>query len=332
MDDALSLIARTLLASRRVLLLTHVRPDGDALGSVAATKLALEQRGIAAESLLLSKLPSKYAFVFERAGVTHNDATPALPAMDWFRGFDAVLVLDTGTWSQLPGLESILPGVNAPVMVLDHHRTQEPWGGARWVDPSASAAGEMVMDLVRALGATIDRRVAEALFVAIATDTGWFQFSNTTPRTMRAAAELMEAGVDTDDLYQLIFQNERAARLMLQARAMRSLKLHGDNRLATIVIRATDFREVGADVPDTENLVNIPLQVRSVELSAIFTETPTPGPVRVSLRSKGRVDVAKFAEQFGGGGHARASGLKLDGTLDEVVERVTVALTKALSP
>jgi phosphoesterase RecJ-like protein len=330
MDEALSVIARTLMSSRRVLLLTHVRPDGDALGSVASTKLALEQRGVAAESLLLSKLPSKYAFVFERAGMTHTDATEGLPAIEWFRGFDAVLVLDTGTWSQLPGLDRVLPELTVPVMVIDHHRTQEPWGVARWVDTTASAAGEMVMDLVRALGATTDRRIAQALFVAIATDTGWFQFSNTTPRTMRAAAELMEAGVDTDELYQLIYQNERAPRLMLQARAMQTLKLHAEGRLATIAIRAADFKELGADVPDTENLVNIPLQVRSVELSAIFTETPTPGPIRVSLRSKGRVDVAKFAEQFGGGGHARASGLKLDGTLDEAVDRVTAALLRML--
>lgn len=331
MDERLSAIAGTLLASKRVLLITHVRPDGDALGSVAATKLALEQRGIASEALLLSKLPTKYAFVFERAAVTHTDGGASMPDGAWFGRFDAVLVLDTGTWSQLPGLETVLPAMPGPVMVLDHHRTQEPWGVTRWVDVAAAAAGEMVIDLVHALGATVERRIAQALFVAIATDTGWFQFSNTTPHTLRAAAELMEAGVDTDELYQLIYQNERAPRLLLQARAMQSLKLHADNRLATIAVRASDFRELGADVPDTENLVNIPLQVRSVELSAIFTETPTPGPIRVSLRSKGGVDVARFAEQFGGGGHARASGLKLDGTLDEAVERVTTALTQALS-
>lgn len=331
MDERLSDIAGLLLASKRVLLITHVRPDGDALGSVAATKLALEQRGIASEALLLSKLPNKYAFVFERAAVTFTDAGTSMPDSEWFARFDAVLVLDTGTWSQLPGLESILPALPSPVMVLDHHRTQEPWGVRRWVDVSAAAAGEMVIDLVHALSAKVDRRIAEALFVAIATDTGWFQFSNTTPHTLRAAAELMDAGVDTDDLYQLIYQNERAPRLLLQARAMQSLKLHANNRVATIAIRAADFGAVGADVPDTENLVNIPLQVRSVELSAIFTETPTPGPIRVSLRSKGSVDVAKFAEQFGGGGHARASGLKLDGTLDEVVDRVSSALIQALS-
>src|SRR5206468_2901514 len=136
-------------------------------------------------------------------------------------------------------------------------------------------------------------------------DTGWFQFSNTRPYTMRLAALLMEAGVDTDRMYQALYQNERPERVALQTRAQQSLELLADQRLAVMRVAKRDFEELKAGVGDTENLINIPLQIRSVEVSLLFVEAQDAGPVRVSLRSKGQVDVAKFAEQFGGGGHAR---------------------------
>src|SRR2546421_1554521 len=123
---------------------------------------------------------------------------------------------------------------------------------------------------------------------------------------MRLAADVMEAGVDTDALYQHLYQNERAQRVALQARALQSLELLCDNRLAVMTIHKADFEQTGAGVPDTENLINVPLQIATVEVSLLITEPMDSGPVRVSLRSKGSVDVARFAEQFGGGGHARA--------------------------
>ena len=177
----------------------------------------------------------------------------------------------------------------------------------------------------------LDKPIATALFLAICTDTGWFQFSNTRPFTMHLAAELMEAGVDTDRMYQLLYQNERAERIALQARALQSLELLENGRLAVITVTRDDFAQTKAAVPDTENLINLPLQIRTVEVSLLFTEPLDGGPVRVSLRSKGTVDVAKFAEQFGGGGHARASGLKLDGPFPDVRTRVINAARAALS-
>lgn len=167
--------------------------------------------------------------------------------------------------------------------------------------------------------------------MAITTDTGWFQFSNTRPYTLRLAAMLLEAGVDMDGIYQRLYQSEREPRVRLQTKAMDSLEIMADGRLAVMVIRKQDFHATKASVPDTENLINVPLQIGSVEASILITEPVDFGPVRVSLRSKGAVDVAKFAERFGGGGHARAAGLKLEGaTVDEVHEKVVGEMLKVL--
>ena len=196
----------------------------------------------------------------------------------------------------------------------------------------AAAAAEIVAELLTLWDVKFDDRIASALFVAIASDTGWFQFSNTRPYTMRLAATLMEAGVDTDRLYQLLYQNERKERVALQARALASLELLNDNRLAVMRIAKTDFDLTGANVPDTENLINVPLQIRTVEVALLFTEPLDSGPVRVSLRSKGQIDVAKFAQQFGGGGHARAAGLKLQASLADTHDRVVGAMQKTIHP
>jgi phosphoesterase RecJ-like protein len=147
---------------------------------------------------------------------------------------------------------------------------------------------------------------------------------------MRLAATLMEAGVDTDRMYQMLYQNERSQRLALQTRAQDSLELLADGRLAVMRIAKKDFEQSGANVGDTENLINIPLQIRTVEVSILAIEPRDDGPVRISLRSKGSVDVAAFAEQFGGGGHARAAGLKLTDTFQNAHDRVVAAMVARL--
>jgi phosphoesterase RecJ-like protein len=140
----------------------------------------------------------------------------------------------------------------------------------------------------------------------------------------------MEAGVDTDRMYQRLYQNERVQRLWLQTRAQQSLELFCDNRLAVMNLGKSDFEQTGAKVPDTENVINIPLQIASVEVSLLLVEPVDFGPIRVSLRSKGSVDVARFAERFGGGGHARAAGLKLAGDMVGVRQTIVAAMTQAL--
>lgn len=316
----------TLSRARRVLVTTHVRPDGDALGTTAAVVLGMRKAGIEAEVLLLSRLPTKYAHVYAGNAVVYHDADQAWPTSLDLSRFDALLVCDTGTWSQLPGLRDRVAGWGVPKLVLDHHLTQEDWADAKLVVTEAAAAGEIAAELLDQWGIAIDQPIASALFLAIVSDTGWFQYSNTRPYTFRLAARLVEAGVDTDALYQRLYQNERAERVALQARVQQSLEILCGGRLAVMRARRGDFEAAGADVPDTEGLINVPLQVRTVEVSLLFTEPREAGPVRVSLRSKGQVDVAKFAEAFGGGGHARAAGLKVDAPIDAARDRVVAAM------
>jgi phosphoesterase RecJ-like protein len=280
--------------------------------------------------LLLSHLPRKYAFVFQENGIVFHDAEAGWPAGLSLDGFDAFVVVDTGTWSQLPGLREQVLAFTKPRIVIDHHLTQEDWADVKLVVKEAAAAAEIVGELLTTWEVTIDQPIASALYVAIASDTGWFQFSNTRPFTMRLAAMLMEAGVDTVRLYQLLYQNERKERVALQARALNSLELLTDGRLAVMRVTLADFEATGANVPDTENLINLPLQIATVEVCLLMTEPADFGPVRVSLRSKGQIDVAKFAEQFGGGGHARASGLKVEGDFQAAHDKVVAAMIAAM--
>jgi phosphoesterase RecJ-like protein len=330
MNDNLEKILDALVACRKVLITTHVRPDGDALGSAAALALGLRQKKIAGEVLLLSSLPDKYDFVFRENDIRFHDAGASWPAHLLLNDFDAILVVDTGTWSQLPGLQEKLAGFSRPRLVIDHHLTQEDWADVKLVRTDAAAAGEIVADVLVRWGVQIDEPIAAALFLAIVSDTGWFQYSNTRPDTLRLGAKLMEAGVDTDNIYQRLYQNERKERLALQARVQQSLELLADGRLAIIGVRRADFAATGGTTNDTEGLINIPLQVRSVEVSILITEPMDDSPIRVSLRSKGSVDVARFAEKFGGGGHARAAGLKLPGAFGPARDLLVAALLTQL--
>ncbi len=311
MTDAYQQIITALEASRHVLVTTHIRPDGDALGSAAAMILAMRRKGIANELLLLSHWPTKYAFLRDQLAIPCHDAEKAWPAGLDLQAFDAIMVVDTGTWSQLPGLQERLDGFAGKKLVIDHHRTQESWADLKLVSTDAGAAGEIVAELLDRWQVPFDNEIAAALFIAITTDTGWFQFSNTRPYTLRLAARLLEAGVNMDDIYKRLYQAERRERVRLQTRAMQSLELLAGGKLAVMTIRKVDFADTGASVPDTENLINVPMQIGSVEVSMLIAEPIDFGPTRVSLRSKGAVDVSKFAERFGGGGHARAAGFTL---------------------
>jgi phosphoesterase RecJ-like protein len=322
MSDSAASIVQSLSTARNVLITTHARPDGDALGSTAALWLALRAKGIAAKVLLLSHLPSKYAFAYHEPGIDFLDVEKGFPDDFSLDAYDLFCVVDTGTWSQLPGLKERLLAFKGKKLVIDHHLTQEDWADAKWVDTKAAAAGEIIEELIERLGVPMDHTIANALFLAIVSDTGWFQFSNTSPDTLRRAARLIEVGVDTDHLYQLLYQNERAERVALQTRAMASLELLADGRIAVMQIRKQDFADTRAGVPDTENVINGPLQIRTVLMSILLVEPPEGGPIRVSFRSKGQVDVAAFAQQFGGGGHARAAGAKLEGSLQTAHDRV----------
>ncbi|HEV7302101.1 MAG TPA: bifunctional oligoribonuclease/PAP phosphatase NrnA [Tepidisphaeraceae bacterium] len=330
MTDAQPLID-ILTTCKNVLITTHVRPDGDALGSTAALSLGLRAKGIASEVLLLSALPPKYAFVHKDPGVISYDMDRGWPTAFDFDRFDALAVVDTGTWSQLPGMQERLANFTKPKLVIDHHLTQEDWATHHLVDKKASSAAEVVAMLLKQWGVPFDSQIANALYVGMTADTGWFQYSNTRPATLRLAAELMEIGVDTDRIYQALYQNDRPQRLAMQTKALQSLQLLAGGKLAVMTLTKQDYLDAGATNNDTDGLINIPLSVATVEVSLMLAEPLVDGPIRGSLRSKGGIDVAAFAQQFGGGGHARAAGVKFEGTLTDAVEKVAGELTRAIT-
>ena len=332
-DDAMPRMIEALSACRRVLLTTHARPDADALGTTAAMALGLAKKGIEAECLILSEMPAKYAFLYDEPGVTyHNTADGADPAK-LLDGADALLVCDTGTWSQLNGMRPAVEAFAGKKLVLDHHKTQEDWADLKLVDTTAGAAAEVAMMLLNQWGVEIDAAMAEVLYAAMAMDTGWFAFSNTTPRTMRLAAECLEAGADVERLYQRLYQGETERRMRLHARGHASMQLLAGGRVAVTQLTKADFAETGAGMPATEDLINWPMAIGSVGASIFLCEDPgSPDglPTKVSLRSKGQIDASALAQGFGGGGHARAAGARLDVPLAEARERVIAAVTAAL--
>jgi phosphoesterase RecJ-like protein len=330
MPDAYQPIIDSLSRLKRVLVTTHVRPDGDALGSSAALVLGLKEKGVDADVLLLSHLPRKYSFIYDEAGVRHVDVEKGFPDGFSLDSYDGLVVVDTGTWSQLPGLQDRVEKWARPKIVIDHHLTQQNWSTAKLVDTSAGACAEIIAELLARWGVKLTSPMATALFVGIVADTGWFMFSNTRPVTLRTAARLMEAGVDTDRVYQLLYQNERAERVKLQTRALSGLELLEDGRVAVMRVRKADFAEARAHVNDTENLINIPLQIRTVQVSVLLSEPPEGGPIRGSLRSKGGLYVAKVAEVFVGGGLARAAGVKFETSLDVAHDKLLAALLPAV--
>jgi phosphoesterase RecJ-like protein len=330
MSDAYQQIIETLSRCKRVLVTTHVRPDGDALGSTAALVMAMKSKGIDAKVVLLSHLPRKYSFVYLENHIPHFDVETAWPSDFRLDEYDAIIIADTGTWSQLPGLQERIEKWSRPKIVIDHHLTQQDWADIKLVDTAAGACGEIVEELLLKWRVDLDRAIATALFLAIVADTGWFMYSNTRPVTLRLAAKLMEVGVDTNQVYQLLYQNERPERVALHARALHSLELLAGGRLAVMQIRKSDFAATNSHVNDTEDLINFPLQIRDVNVSILFVEPPTTGPIRISFRSKGQVDVAAFAQQFGGGGHARASGLKLEEPFEAARDKVVAAIVHTM--
>jgi phosphoesterase RecJ-like protein len=191
----------------------------------------------------------------------------------------------------------------------------------------------MVGELLDALGWPVDLKVAEALLTAMTTDTGWFHFANTDGRCLRAAARLFDAGVEGDKLYRQLFQADRPERMKLLIRALASLDLPAGGRIATMKLRLGDFAATGATQDETENVVNEPLRMNCVEVSMLLTQTPDDGGrcVRVSLRSRGGVDVAAVARRFGGGGHVQAAGLRTDGDIDALATKLVEACEEELN-
>lgn len=308
---------------RRFLLTTHVRPDGDALGSMLALGRALERLGKSVDMTVASTLPPRYDFLDPGHRVRRFE-----PPGDGYRGAETVIVLDTGTWNQLGDFAALMRQLDVPKAVIDHHQTQDDLSAVRFVDTTAEAAGRLTYEAICALGVPLDAEMAQLLFVALAMDTGWFRHANTRPETFNLAATLQAAGARPTAAYEMLFEQSSLGRLKLTGLVLGRLQLAHQGRTCFTELHRDDYAATGAVPQDSEDLINYTRGVTGVEVGVLFMEQPRGG-VKVSLRSR-QIDVARVAEQFNGGGHRLAAGAVLEMPLAEARSRVLSAVGAAL--
>ncbi|MBN2209819.1 MAG: DHH family phosphoesterase [Sedimentisphaerales bacterium] len=327
-QSALALIK----SAPRILFTTHARPDGDALGCLGALESGIHavHTPVQTQLLLLTPCPDHYRFLLgQDPWVMGQNLTEEQVKTGRLDEFDLIIVADTAAKRQLPGIGDYLTARKTGVLVFDHHLSHDSIGAVRVIDTSAAAAGEIVFALFQAGGWPIGPFIADALFTAIATDTGWFRFENVHTDTLTIAGQLIACGARPDVLYRRLFQEFPPERLKLQARMVETLELHENNRLAVMHITNDMLRETGARRSYIENFVNEPMQIGAVEAVLLLVEQED-ATTRASLRSRCNLDVNAVAQVFGGGGHARAAGVTLNEKLPIAREILLAAMKAAL--
>ena len=282
----------------------------------------LADLGKKTQAVFLSPLAAWYEFLFDpKVPVLGNDITKDQLHAGYFDQCDLVIIIDTNSYVQLPQFDEWLKQSKAKTLVIDHHITNDALGDVELIDTTAAATGEIVLDLIKYADWPLSAHTAEALFVALSTDTGWFRFGNADSRIFHCAAELIDAGARPNLLYDKMYQNFSPQRMKLMIRMLERLDLHFDGRVATQCIMRSDFDETGATGPDTENLIDECQRLTSVEVAALFVEL-ADGQFRCSLRSKKDVDVRRIAQKYGGGGHKVAAGLTLAGPFEKARQTI----------
>ncbi|MGH7325898.1 MAG: DHH family phosphoesterase [Candidatus Rokuibacteriota bacterium] len=311
------LVAALVRPPRRVLMLGHVHPDADVLGTLLALGLALADRGWPVTSGGPHPAPEVLAF---------------LPGVERYRRLervegplDVAVLTDCPNPERTEGLLEQARAAGALIVNIDHHHDNRRYGDLNWVEPGAAAAGEMMYDLLLALPAPITPAIATNLFTAIHMDTGSFRYSNVTPTTFRIAGALVAAGADPAFIGGRLYERRSADDLRLLGETLGRVQVSTDGRLAWLALPAGTVPEAFVEA---EDLVNYPRSVASVRVACLLRERD--GAVKVSLRAKGDVDVSRIAATFGGGGHRNAAGCSVPGTLEAVSGKVLAAIQTAL--
>ena len=310
-------VATEIRRRQRFVVASHARPDGDAIGSSLAMALALQRLGKQARVVSRDRVPPQMQ-VFpsvDSIEVTDHVDDPG----------DAVIVLECGD-TQRTGIAGLDGGY---VINIDHHPGNTMFGAMNWLDLSAAACGEMVFELIGALGVSLTPEIATHVYIAILTDTGAFHYSNITPRTFDICRQCVEAGVNATAVARSIFDSNNLARLKLYGAVLHRMQLDPTGHIATVSVDQQLARECGGTYEDTEGLVNLPLTVKDIMAVAFFKENG-PGDWRVSMRSKGAINVNAIAREFGGGGHTNASGCSVRGNFADLKMLFEGKLTQAI--
>jgi phosphoesterase RecJ-like protein len=296
---------------------THVRPDGDGVGSSLGLCWLLRSLGKTAEVLVRDGVPVSYR------DLPGADEIREVSEID--RDYDAIFVIECSDIDRpcIKGLEKQFT-VN-----IDHHATSEHFGTINWIDATASAVGEMIYNLCKAIGGRVTKEIAECVYMALVTDTGSFHFPNTTDRTLKVASELIKVGVKPAQISEAVYNSYPWSRIELMRQVLNTVRRDQTGRVAWM--RQTLEMRVDSGMTDGDNngFVNIPLAAKEV-VASVYMREVEPNFYRVSLRSKGNVNVARVAEKFGGGGHKNAAGCRVEGDWDECEREIVTALIKAV--
>jgi bifunctional oligoribonuclease and PAP phosphatase NrnA len=312
----------------RFIVLTHVHPDGDALGSLLAFADILEALGKRVFCYLEEPVSSLYDFLPD-CGRINTELADLRKFIKEADGQIAAVSLDCGDCDRLGENQEELLRIH-PFLAIDHHKAHKKYGDFSWIESDCSSTGEMVYELARVLGADISRKCAYNLYVAISTDTGSFRYDSTTSRTHTIAADLLGCGVRPEEIAGHLHENFTLSRLKLMELVLSTLKIYESGQLAFIRVTNDMFDKSGANFQDVEGFIDYPRSLRSVKVAAFIKEKKN-SQISVSLRAKGEFDVAEIAQAFGGGGHRNAAGFRFSGiSVEQVHEDVLAALKKVL--
>jgi len=297
----------------RFLISSHINPEGDSIGSQVALAILLKK--LNKEVLILNESPLPHVLQFVK-GIEGILKEPP-------RNFDfqVAVILDCPDISRIGGVLKYITE-DKLVMNIDHHVSNKNFGKYNWVEEKRSSAGEMIFELFKAFKVKIEHDEALAMYVAIMTDTGSFKYTNTTPITHRIIAELMDTGIKPYDIYTRIYETTTLQDINLLAEALKTLRMSDDKKIAWMWITKEMLKNTKASLEGTEGIINFARSIEGIEIAMLFRETGTENRIKVSFRSKGRVDVNKLASFFDGGGHATASGATIFGKTLEVEKKV----------
>ena len=313
----LSQVVELVESKRRFAITSHVRPDGDSLGSSLGLYWLLRALDKDVEVIMRDPVPHAYQLL---PGAKEVRETPIVD-----RSYHAVFVIECSDISR-PGLIGLEKQF---VVNIDHHSTTALFGTINWIDSTASAVGEMIYNLCKATGVRVTKEIAECVYTALITDTGSFHYSNTTERTFKVASELVRTGVKPAKTAEAVFASYPWSRIRLMGEVLSSAKRDSSGRVASLQLSLEMQNRSGASDEDADGFVNYPLTVGEVEAVALLKEC-APGIYRTSLRSKGDVNVARVAEKFGGGGHRNAAGCTLKGNWEEAEKEIVGLLQDAV--
>lgn len=310
---------------QRFLLTSHVRPDCDALGSELGMAGVLEALGKQVRIVNGQATPPNLAFIDPHRRIRAVADVPAEELAD----IDVLLVLDTSAWAQLGPMGDVLRATKAVKAVLDHHVSQDDFGAEVFKNVEAEATGRLVVEAAEHLGVKLTPEIAAPLFAAVATDTGWFRFRSTTGGTYRTGGKLIDAGAVPAEIYNDLYEQDTLARVQLIGRVLARTATLAEGRVVHTAVFRDDFTATGALASDTEDVVNMTLNIGGTLVAMILVEQPS-GAFKLSLRSRCQVDCAKVCGLFGGGGHKAAAGATLEGPYETAQRRVLDAVLAAL--